>query len=64
MGLSWFCKHNNYEVLGWKYVNIGKPDQHIEARVMCKDCGKVVIKEIDRDKEKAFAAVYDDKFGL
>lgn len=64
MGLAWFCKHEKYEVLGWKYVNIGKYDQYIEARVKCNDCGKIVTKKIDSDTEAAFATVYDDKFGL
>lgn len=64
MGLPWFCGHNNYEVLGWKYVNMGKYNQYIEARVKCNDCGKTVIKKIDNDMCAAFATVYDEKFGM
>jgi len=64
MGLAWFCKHDRYEVLGWKYVNLGRYDQYIEAKVRCSDCGKIVIKKIDHDRCAAFATIYDEKFGL
>jgi hypothetical protein len=63
MGLSWFCKHDRYEVISWKYVNLGKYDQYIEATVKCNDCGKIIKKNIEGDRCNAFAVVYDDKFG-
>lgn len=62
MGLSWFCTHEKYDVLSWKYINIGKPDQKIEATIRCKNCEKIVKKIIDGDRINAFAVVYDDKY--
>ena len=64
MGLPWFCTHGKYDVISWKYVNLGKYNQYIEARVKCVDCGKIVTKKIEGDRCNAFATVYDDKFGL
>lgn len=63
MGLKWFCNHKKYEVIGWKYVNMGKYDQYIEAKVKCNTCGKIVIKKIEKEMCAAFATVYDDLFG-
>jgi lysyl-tRNA synthetase class I len=63
MALSLFCKHDNYEVITWKYVNIGKYDQYIEARVKCDNCGKIVTKKIEGERAAVFAVIYDDKFG-
>ena len=62
MGLKWFCNHEKYDVITWKYVNLGKYDQHIEATVVCKNCGKTVKKIIEGDRCNVFAVVYDDKF--
>lgn len=63
MGLPWFCTHEKYEVLGWKYANLGKENQYIEARVKCDACGKIVTKKIDKAHCDLFATIYDDKFG-
>lgn len=62
MGLGLFCSHKKYEVLGWKYENIGKQNQRIIARVRCDNCGKIIEKIIDGDKMNAFATVYEEKF--
>ena len=63
MGIKLFCNHERYEVIGWKYINIGKYDQKIEASIICSDCGKKIKKIIQGDKIEAFALVYEDKFG-
>lgn len=63
MGLSWFCNHEKYEVLSWKYINLGRYDQSIEAKVKCKNCNKVVIKKIEGDRCAAFAIAYEEFYG-
>jgi lysyl-tRNA synthetase class I len=63
MGFNLFCKHDKYEVLTWRYQNLGKPDQYIMARIKCNNCGKILEKTITGDRMNAFAVVYDDKFG-
>jgi hypothetical protein len=59
-----FCGHKDYKVLGWKYVNLRKPTEYIEARVQCQKCGKIVFKKIEGEKINAFVTIYEDKFGM
>ena len=61
--MSLFCKHLSYEVLSWKWENLGKPNQRILAEVKCKKCGKIFTETIQGDKITAFLMVYEDKFG-
>lgn len=62
MGLKFLCKHNNYDVTKWCYVNRGKFDEHIKAMIVCKNCGKTMEKIIDQELCNAFATIYDEKF--
>ena len=64
MRFELFCTHKKYDVLGWKYVNMGKYDQYIEAKTQCINCGKIIIRKIEGDRCAAFATIYDEKFGL
>lgn len=61
MGL--FCKHLSYEVISWKWENLGKPNQRIRAEMKCRKCGKGFSETIEGDKVEAFAMVYEEKFG-
>ena len=63
MGLNLFCKHERYDVISWRYCNIGKYNQYIEASIICKQCGKQVTKEIKGDKCKAFETAYEEQYG-
>ena len=63
MELRLFCKHDRYDVISWKYCNVRKYNQYIEANIICKHCGKHLTKEIKGDLCKAFETAYEDKYG-
>ena len=62
MNLKLFCNHDRYDVNTWKYVNPGKYNQYIEAKVTCKKCGKTIIKNITGDTCRGFETAYEAEY--